>query len=97
MADYRLTPAAKSDLIDIWNYTVNTWGEVQAEKYLLEIQTALEHLAANPEIGKQRPEIAIGYYSFPVEKHMIFYLCSNGFIDIIAVLHGRMDINKNLL
>jgi len=27
MAEYRLTPSAKSDLIEIWNYTVETWGE----------------------------------------------------------------------
>lgn len=77
MADYRLTPAAKADLIDIWNYTVDFWGEKQAEKYLYAIETKLEQLAVNPEIGRKRPEIAPGYHSFPVEKHIIFYQKSN--------------------
>jgi len=48
MPDYRLTPAAKSDLLETWNYTIENWGEKQAEKYLLDIETKLEQLAANP-------------------------------------------------
>ncbi|WP_022665343.1 type II toxin-antitoxin system RelE/ParE family toxin [Desulfospira joergensenii] len=97
MHKYRLTPSAKSDLTDIWNYTVETWGEVRAEKYLQDIGDKLNQLAANPGLGKQRPEIATGYYSFPVRKHIIFYLISDSYIDIIGILHGKMDIDKNLM
>ena len=93
MPNYRLTPAAKSDLLEIWNYTVETWGEKQAEKYLQDIEVKLEKLAANPELGKRRSEISPGYYSFPGEKHIIFYLQSGNYIDIIGILHRRMDIN----
>ena len=50
MHKYRLTPSAKSDLIEIWNYTVETWGEKQAEKYLQDIEDKLNQLAANPEL-----------------------------------------------
>ncbi len=96
MPDYRLTPAAKSDLLEIWNYTIKTWGKKRAEKYLLAIETQLEQLAANPELGRQRPEINPGYYSFPVKKHIIFYLQSGNHIDIIGVLRGKMDISENL-
>ena len=97
MHKYRLTPSAKSDLIEIWNYTVETWGEKQAEKYLQDIEDKLNQLAANPEHGRRRPEISSGYYSFPVRKHIIFYLQSNTHIDIIGILHGKMDVNKNLM
>ena len=57
MHEYRLTPSAKSDLIGIWDYTVKTWGEPQAEKYLQDIEDTLNELAANPGLGTQRPEI----------------------------------------
>jgi len=40
--DYRLTPAAKSDLLKIWNYTAETWSEKQAEKYLLDVDKNLQ-------------------------------------------------------
>ncbi len=96
MPSYRLTPAAKSDLLEIWDYTVKTWGKNQTEKYLLNIEVKLEQLAANPEMGKPRPEIRPGFYSFPVGKHIIFYLPTGNHIHIIGILHGRMDINKNL-
>jgi len=94
MPDYRLTPAAKSDLLKIWNYTMKSWGEKQAEKYLLDIENKLERLAANSKLGRQRSEINLSYYSFPVKKHIIFYLKSGNHIDIIGILHGKMDINK---
>jgi toxin ParE1/3/4 len=97
MHRYRLTPSAKSDLIEIWNYTVESWGKKQAEKYLQDVEDKLNQLAANPQLGKQRPEIVPGYYSFPVRKHIIFYLISDSHIDIIGILHGRMDIDKNLM
>ena len=97
MHKYRLTPSAKSDLIEIWNYTVETWGEKQAEKYLQDIENKLNQLAANPELGRRRPEISPGYYSFPAQKHIIFYLNSGRHIDIIGILHGKMDIDKNLM
>ncbi len=96
MVDYRLTPAAKSDLLEIWNYTVEHWGEKKAENYLLDIEIKLEQLAANPKLGRQRPEISPGYNSFNVKKHIIFYIQSDKYIDIIGILHGKMDINKNL-
>ena len=94
MANYRLTPAAKSDLLEIWNYTFNIWGENQAEKYLLGIEKILDQLADNSGLGKWRPEINQDYYSFPCNKHIIFYIKSDGAIDIIGILHGKMDISK---
>lgn len=97
MYKYRLTPSAKSDLIKIYNYTVETSGEKQAEKYLQDIEDKLDQLAANPEFGRKRPEISPGYYSYLVHKHVIFYLNSGSHIDIIGILHGKMDIEKNLV
>lgn len=97
MGEYRLTPAAKSDLINIWKYTSEKWGVKQAEKYLIEIEQKLEKLASNPNMGRIRPEIKEGYYSFPVEKHVIFYLILENYIAIIGILHGKMDIDKNLI
>jgi toxin ParE1/3/4 len=33
MAKYKFTKKAVKDLSDIWNYTVDTWSENQADKY----------------------------------------------------------------
>lgn len=37
MAKYKLTNKAVSDLADIWDYTIGTWSEYQAEKYYRQI------------------------------------------------------------
>lgn len=57
MAKIRITPAAKAQLIDIWNYTADTWGEAKADNFLMEIDTHFKTLATNPFLGKNRPEI----------------------------------------
>ena len=42
MAKYRLTPAAKNDLLEIWEYTIKAWGSKKAKQYLFDIETKLE-------------------------------------------------------
>ena len=60
MHNYRLTPSAKSDLIEIWNYTVEIWGEKQAEKYLQEIRSGLGNVVtALPNVPKDKFKVWI--------------------------------------
>ena len=37
-----LSPAARADLEEIWDYTARTWGKAQAERYILEIREAVD-------------------------------------------------------
>ena len=96
MADLRITPAAKGRLADIWTDTAERWGEEQADAYLRRIDDTFRLLAANPRLGKARPEVRDGYFSFPVSKHVIFYMINGGFVDIIGVLHARMDVASRI-
>lgn len=54
-----LTPKAQQDLSDIWDYTAEQWGTVQAEHYIREIwriiQSQLTDLNASQEAGYIRP------------------------------------------
>lgn len=43
--------SAESDLIDIWRYSFEQWGELQADKYLDELDSGIRKLADNPAIG----------------------------------------------
>jgi len=94
MAKYRLTPAAKKDLLDVWNYTLKVWGSKKAKQDLFDIEEKLELLAANPELGRTRPDINRNYFSFPANDHTIYYLKAEKQIQIIAILHKRMDVEK---
>ena len=50
---------AEQDLIDIWLYTLNEWGEYQADKYLDDLDAAIHLLAAQPLICREREELGV--------------------------------------
>ncbi len=95
--NYRLTNKATNDLIEIWDYTFETWSEVQAEKYYSQLTDAFSFIAENGEIGKNFSEIKKGLLGKNVGKHIVFYQFeSENKIVIIRVLHERMDLKSRL-
>lgn len=89
--NYRITPRARDDLLNIGRYTERTWGKKQRNIYLKEIEARFQWLADKPLLGKHRTDISEGYYSFPQGQHVVFYLIGNNIIDIIGVPHKEMD------
>jgi|GEM_PF-6592669 len=43
-------------------------------------------------MGRQRSDIAEGYYSFPQGEHVLFSLIRHDGMDIIGIPHKEMDI-----
>ncbi|EIC22455.1 type II toxin-antitoxin system RelE/ParE family toxin [Thiorhodovibrio frisius] len=91
-SSFRITPRAASDLRDIAGYTLMTWGRKQRDDYLRELDKRFNWLAENPTRGKPREDIREGYRSYSQGSHVIFYLVRDTCIDIIGVLHQRMDV-----
>jgi toxin ParE1/3/4 len=91
-----LTPRAQKDLSDIWDYTTENWGIRQAELYIREIQAAIETLAAHPGLGKPCDHIRKGYCKHPARSHIIFYRKAEDAINVVRILHGRMDFERHL-
>ena len=90
MADYRLTPDAQSDLIEIRQYTVAQWGAEQSKKYLAELRQMMLLLSESPEIGSQRSEFGTEVLSFPHSGHVIYYQYHDKQLIVFAVLHKNM-------
>lgn len=82
---------AEQDLINIWLYTYEAWGEAQADRYFQELNSGLKTLSHNPDIGKNRDSIREGYRSFQINRHVVFYKLASSTIQIMRVLHVRMD------
>lgn len=92
-----LSPAAQADLEQIWDYTYHRWDSDQADEYLRELQRALERAATNPLIGRPCDEIRRGYRKLAAGSHVLSYrVISGGGIDVVRVLHRRMDIDNHL-
>lgn len=92
MAGYRITPRAYEDLKQIGRYTEKNWGRQQRNNYLRKLTRHFEILAITPEIGRHRPDITQGYFSFPVGQHVIFYQLDHSGITVLGLPHQQMDI-----
>ena len=92
-----LRQEAINDLTDIWNYTLQKWSEKQADKYHQTIKSACNEVGKNPSIGKPYPEINRNLFGLKSGKHIVFYYqTSEDEIDVIRILHERMDLKNRL-
>lgn len=92
---YRLSPLAEADLEDIWSYTAERWSPAQAEIYHDVIIAALEALARGLRRGRQVP-FRPGYLKLAVGAHLVFDRETETNIDVIRLLHQRMDVETHL-
>lgn len=97
MAKYVLTKKTVEDLSGIWEYTCVAWSEKQADKYYALIVSVFEAIANHPGMGKIYEEIGENISSRGVGEHIIFYRPQGtGNIEIIRILHERMDLKRHL-
>lgn len=96
MTGYRLTPAARRDLSSIWDFTEERWDVRQAETYVREIEAAILRLAADPHRGRACDEIREGYRRYSIGSHLLFYVEGPDGVDVIRILHQRMDPTRHL-
>lgn len=97
MAKFRFSRRAAADLLEIGDYTVRTWGEDKAVRYLESLEACCEMLAANPGLGRACDEIHPGLRRMEQERHVIFYRLRSGDILISRILHGRMLPKKRAM
>lgn len=95
MPIYHLSPLAEKDLEDIWIYTAERWSVSQADSYIEDIIQAFENLAEGKRQGRPT-DIRPGYLKYPVGAHVVFYKHHADHLDIIRILHGRMDVTLHL-
>jgi len=98
MASHRLViaPAAKNDLKEIYQYGLRQWGQSQTESYLSTIKKQFWLLTQQPLMGTERPELLPDTRSHPIESHTLFYRVIANRVEIIRVLHGRQDPQRQL-
>jgi toxin ParE1/3/4 len=91
-----ISPRARADIDDIWNYTVERWGERQAEIYLRLLKAAVDAVAKDPDIGRECDEVRAGYRRYTVGSHVLFYRVIATAVVVVRILHQRMDVERHL-
>ena len=95
---YKISEEAGRDIENIWLYTFESWSIEQADRYFNIIMDEIEYIAENPESGKDYNEVRKGYFRSRIKSHFIFYKINRkaDVIEIIRILHQRMDIDTRL-
>jgi len=93
---YKISKRAVIDLDEIWDYTVAHWSVAQADRYYELIFDEIEYICKNIDSGKSVDHVRKGYRASKVKSHLIFYRIADGFVEVIRILHERMDIEKHL-
>jgi toxin ParE1/3/4 len=90
LPQFRLSRRAEADLISISRYTLQTWGEDQAIRYVDELEKCCQNLAHHPELGRACDEIRPGLRRIEHGRHVIFYRRHKAGILVSRILHQRM-------
>ena len=93
---YVISKKAISDLEEIWSYTVELWSVAQADRYYGLIIDEISYICKNINAGKPMDHVRKGYRASKVKSHLIFYRVNNNTVEIIRILHERMDTDSRL-
>ena len=93
---YVISKKAVADLEEIWLYTVEKWSVAQADRYYNLIFDEINFICKNSNSGKSMEHVRKGYRASKVKSHLIFYRVSNNTIEVIRILHERMDLKNRL-
>jgi plasmid stabilization system protein ParE len=99
MPALRWTTLAKNDLDNMWFHVAQRSVEA-ADQYLSGLELTAMSCAANPEMGRQEPELterfATSIRSFRFRNHRLYYALRPDEVRVIRVLHVRQNRDANM-
>ncbi len=94
---YVLAPEAARDLVGIWRYIKKQSSLEMAQRVEAVIRDRIVFLAKNPSAGHWRKDLtseAVRFFS--VYSYLIVYRPDTKPLQVVAVLHGRRDVERVL-
>ena len=97
MSAFRLTRLAEADIDSIGEHALETWGAEQARSYLADLDLAFTDLSTHPHMGRKRDDLRGAPWVHRCGSHLIFFRRTlSGPVDILRILHDRMDSDRHL-
>ena len=90
MASFRFSRRALADLDSITEYTIRTWGEAQAARYIGRLEQASKRLVDIPSLGRRCEHIQPGLWRMEEGSHVVFFRRVGADVFICRILHYRM-------
>ena len=98
VAKYLLSKTARRQLDNIYLYTLERWGEAQAEKYLDGFMKTFSEIANGLSYSRDINPIfdVVGYFT-AYEKHYIYWQkFDDDVFGIVAILHQKQNQGDRL-
>jgi antitoxin ParD1/3/4 len=93
-ARFVVTPEARADLLNIWNYIAEDSIE-SADQVLARLYDAFTGLAEAPGMGHHRDDLADSRYRFwTVYSYVIAYRDNTNPLEIVAIVHGARQLDS---
>lgn len=96
MTRLEIKAAARRDLREIHQFSVERWGAEIADRYLADIRAAFSLLLAHPRIGPAYPHRRVAMRVWLLRSHRIFYRVGRNRLTIVRVLHKARDADRQL-
>jgi len=90
VALFRFSRRAEADLLGIVAYTLRTWGEDQATRYIDDLVACWQMIADNPTLGRTSDNVRPGLRRIECGRHVVLYRTDAKGILISRILHQRM-------
>ncbi|WP_186418904.1 type II toxin-antitoxin system RelE/ParE family toxin [Bosea sp. CS1GBMeth4] len=89
---FRLSLAAKEDIIGIAEQGIRLFGQAQARRYHDELFAIFDMIAAYPRIARERKELSPPMRIYPFKAHLVVYRVEqDGSVLIARVRHAHED------
>ncbi len=89
MAQYRIAPRARADVLAIWRRIAENASVDTARRFSQQLHERFSLLAEQPRMGRARPEVSPDIRSHPVGDYVIFYRPTDYGVEIAHVRHAR--------
>ena len=94
MKRLRLSRKAETDLRDIWTYSADRWGREQANGYLDTIRAAIGGLRDDSAPSRPAEDVLPAGRKVSVGRHVVFFRLGDDAVEVLRVLHQRMDAGR---
>jgi len=97
MREVVFQPLALQDIENIYNYTLQIWGQSQAESYVRDLQSGIMAIRAHSSLGRILQYDVPSLRIYRVRDHLLIYRnLDEDTLLIIRILHARMDVPRHL-
>ena len=92
----RLSPLAEADIDEIWDYSEERWGRLQADRYVRDLDATYAGIAEGRVPSLSAEDIRSGYRKAACGSHVIYFRSVGEDVEVVRILHQSMDVGRHL-